>query len=721
MTSSVGSTGSGTSGTTGSTGSNSSTPPTSAAAILAAAKAAAQAAAQTIISGSGIGSGMNLQSLMSGLMSVESVPLLQLQAQQATVDAQVSAFGTISSAFSTFEDAISSLTFASSFQTLSAGTSDETVASAAVNPGAMAGSYTVNVTQLAQAESVLSTGMTSTSTPIGSGAATTLNISFGTTTTSGSPPTTSFLPNSGQTVVPITIDSSDNTLDGIRAAINAANVGVTATIVNDGSGTPFRLSITSNSTGATQALSISVAGAGGTGTGDSTLAGMFTYNPGGTQNMTETSAAQNAQLTVNSTPISSTTNTVNNQFPGLSIALVGTGKTTITVGNATNGLETLVDNFVTAYNNLQSTIQPLTAFDKDNADDNGALIGNSTVQQLTSQMQSIVASAVGGASTFQQLADIGITLDPTTGHLDLDSTTLESSLSKNASAFQALFGIQESASDALVTAGTTGTGTPQSGTYNVNISQAATQGVLTGSATPTPPTAATQLSVNLNGTFASVTVPAGSYATMSDYATALQAAINGNPTFSGQDFGVTVSVNSTGNLVVQSNEYGSSSNITITGTDAQTLFGSATNTGTAGLDVEGTIGGYPATGSGQTLTASGNTPVSGLTATVLGTQTGARGTISYSSGIAEQLTNAMNDALADTNSGASSNGSITTAVATLKNQISQIQSQESSQQDFINSVSANYAAEFTALQTTLASMSSIKSYLQQIFNPSTSN
>lgn len=717
MTSSVGSTGS----TGSTTGTSSTTKTPTASQILASAQAAAAAAAQTIISGSGIGSSMNLASLMSGLMSVESVPLLQLQAQEAGVNAQVSAFGTLANAMSTFQDAISNLTFASSFQTLAAASSDQTVASVALNAGAVAGSYSVNVTQLAQSQSLLATGMASTSTPIGTGATTTLNITFG-TTTAGTPPT--FSPTSGQTVVPIKIDSSDNTLEGIRSAINAANVGVTASIVNDGSGTPYRIALTSTATGQTQSFSVAVAGAGGTGSGDATLTSMFTYDPtnASASTMTQTSVAQNAKLTVNSTPISSTTNTVDNQFPGLAIDLTGTGSTTLTVGNATSNLETLVDNFVTAYNAMQTAIQPLTAFDSSDSSNNGPLIGDSTVQQLTSQVQSIVSSVVGGTSKYQQLADIGITLDPTTGQLQLDSTTLESALSTQPSALQALFAVQETATDPLVTAGTVSGSSPTSGTYAVNVTAAATQGVLTGTATPTVPTAATQLSINLNGTFASITVPAGSYATMSDYAAALQAQINGNSAFTAAGYGVNVSVNSTGNLVVQSTAYGKTSNVTITGTDATTLFGSATNTGTAGTDIVGTIGGYPATGSGQTLTATGNTPTSGITATVLGTQIGSRGTVSYSSGIAQQLTTVMTDAVAVQGSGgATINGSITGAVNTLKDQISQIQTQESNQQAYIDTVSQNYQVEFTALQTTLASMSSIKSYLQQIFNPTTSS
>jgi flagellar hook-associated protein 2 len=742
MTNSVGSSGSGSSGT----GSTTNTPPLTAAQILAQAQANAQAAAQTIISGSGIGSGMNLQQLMSGLMSVESVPLLQLQAQQAGVQSTVSAFGTLSSAFATFEDSLSDLTFASNFQTLAAASSDETVASVALNTGAVAGTYDINVTKLAASESLLAPGQTSTSISIGSGSTSTLNITLGTTTpavpaSAGPPPVAavpaSFTPNSGQTVVPIKIDSSNNTLQGIAQAINSASVGVTASIVNDGSGTPYRLQLTSTATGATQAISVNVAGAGGTGAGDPALTSMLQYDPAGTQNMTETTAASNAALTVNGTPIQSPSNTVDGAFPGLAIGLVGTGDTTITVGNATSGLATLVQNFVTAYNAMQNAIQPLTVFNASDSAQSGPLLGDGTTQQLMSQIQSIVSSVVAGMpQDMSGLSDIGITLDPTNpadNLLALDSTTLSAALAKSPTALQGLFATQTTATDPLVTALANANSSPQSGTYAITVSQAATQGSLTGSTPATLPpdtdagatageTAATQLSLNLNGTFASITVPAGNYATLADYATALQGSINGNSTFSAQGFSANVVANSDGTLSVTSTQYGSSSNIEITGTDAAALFGQSSNVGTAGVDIAGSIGGQPATGSGQTLTAEGTGPASGLAVTVQGSLTGSRGSVSYSSGIATQLMAVMTQAVqVDGAAGATSDGSITSAISTLQTQITAIEAQETQTQSYIDSVSANYQTEFTQLQTTLASMASVKSYLQQLFNPSTSS
>ncbi len=377
---------------------------------------------------------------------------------------------------------------------------------------------------------------------------------------------------------------------------------------------------------------------------------------------------------------------------------------------------------------MQQAIQPLTQFDSSDNTQNGPLLGDGTTQQLMSQIQSIVSSVVAGMpQDMSGLSDIGITLDPTNpadNQLALDTTTLSAALAKDPTALQGLFATQTTSTDALVTALANANTTPQSGTYGITVTQAATQGSLTGTNTTpiTPPTAATQLSINLNGTFASVTVPAGNYTTLSDYATALQGAINGNSTFSAAGSAVNVVANADGTLTVSSTQYGSSSNVEITGTDAASLFGQSSNVGTAGVDIAGSIGGQPAIGSGQTLTASGNNPAAGLAVTVQGSQTGSRGSVSYSSGIATQLMAVMTQAVqVDGSAGATSDGAITSAVSTLQTQITAIEAQESQTQSYIDSVGANYQVEFTQLQTTLASLSSVKSYLQQIFNPTTSS
>ncbi|MEJ0003607.1 MAG: flagellar filament capping protein FliD [Pararobbsia sp.] len=718
-----------TSGTSSTAQPPASSPPATPQSLLAAAQKAAQTAAQSIISGSGIGSSLNLPGLLASLMTVQSVPLLALQAQAAGVQTQISAFGTLSSAFSSFETTVSALTLSSTFQTLQAATSDQNVASASVSPSATSGSFDVNVSTLATSTTLATQGQQSTSAAIGTGAPTAVTITLG-TLSSSTPPT--FIPNGGQSNNTITIDSSNDSLQGIAQAIKAdPSLGVTAKVINNGSGSPFQLEITSNQTGANQVIQITTAGAGG-GAGDPTISNLLnfdptTFNPSSpsTTGMTADSLGSNAFFTINGSNFQSASNTVDSSFPGLALTLFGKGETTITVGQATAGLQQQILGFVQAYNALQSAIAPLNTFNASNPQADGPLIGNSTLSLLTNQLQSIVSSSVPGLSDIRQLADIGITLDPSTGDLALNSSTLSSALASNPTSLQGLFDSQFTASDpnALALGPANGT-SPQSGTFPVTVTHAATQGSVTSSVTAaTVPTTATSLQVKLDGADSQqINIGAGPFATMADYAAALQSAINSNSTFQANGESVAVSVNASNQLVVTSATFGHTSSVEISGADATTLFGSSDNVGQFGTDIQGTIGGVTATGSGQILTASSGTAAQGLQVQLAGSQTGSRGTISFSLGIVTQMLTTMENATdVQGQNGATSNGAITNAVNTLNQQITSIDQQETATQAFINSVAAINQAEFTQLQTTLAKMATTQSFLQQTFNPTSSN
>ena len=240
---------------------------------------------------------IDVASLVSQLISVESRPLTTMNQQIGSYQAKITTLGTIQSALSSFQSTVKSLSNPSQFQQLAVTSSDSTVLSASTTTGATAGSYSMSVNSLAQPQTLVAQGQTSTTAPIGSGTSTTLSFDFG--TVSGS----AFTSN-GNGTKSITIDSSNNSLSGIASAINAANMGVTASIVNDGSSAPYRLVLTSNTTGAGNSMQITAASG-----GDSTLSSLLTQNYAGTQNLTQTVAAQNAQFTINGTSISSSSST----------------------------------------------------------------------------------------------------------------------------------------------------------------------------------------------------------------------------------------------------------------------------------------------------------------------------------------------------------------------------------------------------------------------------
>ena len=329
------------------------------------------------IQSTGLGSNLDVNSLISKLMQVESQPLTALAKKEASYQAKLSAYGSLSGAIGSFQSSLSSLSSASAFQTLNATSSDSTVAFASTNSSAVAGSYSLNTTKLAQAQTISSAGQVSSSSTIGTGTETTISFQFGTIT--GTPVAgvypggTTFAQDATQTVGTVKINSTNNTLQGIRDAVNAAAIGVSASIVGDGSATPYHLVLNSTKTGAASSLKITSSGE------DATVTSLLAYNPEGTQNFTEVTTAQNAALTVNGISISSASNTVTGAVQGVSITLSKVGTATLSVSANTSAIQTNINAFVKAYNDLNSTIKNLTAYDA-STKKAGLLLVDSTTQ-----------------------------------------------------------------------------------------------------------------------------------------------------------------------------------------------------------------------------------------------------------------------------------------------------------------------------------------------------
>ncbi|WP_207004592.1 flagellar filament capping protein FliD [Trinickia mobilis] len=468
-----------------------------------------------------MGTTVPISQVLTGLMQVESIPLTQLQNQVTGVQTEISAYGQLNSALSTFQQSLWTLTQPTEFSSYTATSSNTAALTASAVIGVQAGTYTVNTTQLAQAQSLATAGQASLNTSLASGSGnSTVTFAFG--TQSGG----TFTPNAAQPGGSITINSSNNTLAGLRDAINNASLGVTATIVNDGGTSPYHLVLTSNQTGANESMQISVQG-------DSGIASVLAYPPGTGGSITQTVAAQNANLTVNGLSLTSSTNSVATAVPGLTLNLQQTGTSTVTVAANTSSVQTDIDNFVSAYNTLHGTLGQLTAYNPGGT--NGPLIGDPTTTQIQNQLQSALANGLTGTGNgYSSLAAVGISLN-NDGSLSVNDTTLSQALKSNPSQFSALFGTAGSATNSNVTYLVGGANT-QPGSYAVNITQAATNGTFAGSSTPTYDTATgsialsgsttiapgTSLTVTINGTPTTVNLTANTYTTPAALATQLQ-------------------------------------------------------------------------------------------------------------------------------------------------------------------------------------------------------
>jgi len=376
------------------------------------------------LSAPGIGSGLDIKGLVSQLMAVEKQPLTALNTQEAKLQARLSSLGSIKSAVSSLQSAAQALATASA-ATYSAAVGDSSVLTATASTAAVAGNYSVSVdgSKLAQGQKLIAPARASTSAAIGAGASTTLTITLGTiagTPVAGQYSNAGFTADPGKTPVNVSISASNNTLAGIRDAINAAHAGITASIINDGSDTPYHLALVSNDTGAANSMKLAVSG-------DAAIATLLNYDSNtAAQNFSENQTAQNAQFTVDGVTITSPTNTVTDAIPGVTLKLAnksGINTTTVAVQRSNGNLGSAFASLANAYNVANTAIAGATA--------KGAVMqGDRGVIGLQSRVRSILSGAQITGTAYTTLSQLGVRFQ-LDGSLALDSTKLSAALSAN--------------------------------------------------------------------------------------------------------------------------------------------------------------------------------------------------------------------------------------------------------------------------------------------------
>ncbi|MHB1292069.1 MAG: flagellar filament capping protein FliD [Sulfuricella sp.] len=653
------------------------------------------------LSSPGIGSNLDVNSIVSQLMSIERQPLTALDRKEAGYQAKLSAYGTLKGALSSFQNSVRALSDVSKFQSVKATPADATVLGASASSIAVPGAYSVEVSKLAQSQKLAAVGQASTTAAIGIG---TLTFDFGTisggTFDAGTGKYTgAAFASNGAGVKTVTIDASNNSLAGIRDAINSANIGVSAAIVNDGGASPYRLALTSTSIGKTNSIKISVAG-------DAALSTLLAHDPAATQNLSETATAQNAEFKVDGVAVSKTSNSVSDVIQGVTLSLLKTNvgaPTVVTVARDTASVTTAVNAFVKAYNDVNKTLGDLSAY---NATTQQAAIlqGDSSVRSIQSQIRNTLTSTLAGiGGSYTTLSQIGVSFQ-TNGTLAVDSTKLQSAISTNFNDIASLFAATGKASDSLVSY-SSGTASTKPGAYALTVSQLATQGKVVGSAAAGLTIDGTNdtLSVTVDGVSATVTLAAGTY-TAAALATEVQSKINGASAFSGAGISVAVT-QASGTMTLTSNRYGSASNVSVAGNGAANLLG-ATPTGTAGVDVAGTINGAAATGSGQTLMGASGNDAEGLKVLVSGGALGSRGTVNYSQGYAYKLDKQADSLL-------SSTGPISSRTDGINQTIKDIGNRREVLSRRMANIEKRYRAQFTALDTMISSMTRTSNFLSQ--------
>lgn len=558
----------------------------------------------------GVGSGLLTSELVEDIIKAERKATdLRLDTRKAQVEAKISSYAAIRSAVSEVSTSVAALSSTSTLLVNTVSSSTPNSVTATATASASIGAHTIDISSLARKQTLASARFSSIDSVVGDG---TLNIKFGTTVLDQNGVYQSFTENSSRAALSITIPPERRTLAGVRDAINESGRGITASIVQDGQG--FVLVLAADSAGTNNSMEISVSE--GVTSGLSALSYKLGAATPGTH-MTQTVKGQDAVLTVDGVTISRQTNTISDVIPGVTFNLLSPTASTasISVSRDDTEINKRVQNFITGFNDLKGLIDELTKFDE--KEKTGALlISDATLRGLRTQMRRVLGGGISGLdnNNIRALVDIGIRTDQNAGFaLTFDADRFASALNNDAKGVRDLLTDSSKATDAQIKV-TSFQRSTAAGNYAVSINRLASQGSLSGSATPSLDNPVTidgnsnNLSFKIDGLTTNVELTAGVYADGQALATEIQKQINATPALKNAGLGVTASFNtSTDRLSIVSNSFGSRSQVAITAVDTDTTakFGLVVADGesTKGVDVAGTINGIAGVGSGQFLSS----------------------------------------------------------------------------------------------------------------------
>lgn len=526
----------------------------------------------------GIGSDLLTSDLVDNIIAADrEAGDLRLNTQQQIIDAKISAYGDVQSKLYDLSETIVTLSDSSNVGATLATSSDETLLTATATSSAPTGTYTVDVQRIAKAHSLVSESFTTATDLVGEGS---LTFTLGTTAYSGAT-YDSFTANPDTSTKTISTDGT-TTLSGLRDLINQEVSGVKATIVNDGTG--YVLQLTSENTGEDNSMEIVAKDASGA-LATSGIAA-FAHNENQdtpSTNMTKAQEGVDALLSVNGLSVTRSSNEVTELIDGVTLTLTGEDAGTevsITIAADSAGIAEDVQDMIEAYNEFQTTYQELTSFDV-SSEVGSLLLGDSTLRSIDAQIKSILTSTVTGITggNFRSLSELGIYSNQNDGFkLAFDPALFAKGLSEDHDTVVGVFAEQGSATSSNITFLNESINT-QPGTYDINITQLATQADYQGAsvslldflAPVVINDANDNFSINLNGTNDAITLTQGSYSTGDDLAAEIQLQINSASDFTARGYSASVAYDATDqSFNVTSNSFGSDSQVYFTSVDSNT-------------------------------------------------------------------------------------------------------------------------------------------------------
>lgn len=668
------------------------------------------------ISATGLGSGLDIEGLVTQLVSAERMPIEQrIFRTERNLTSDISALGTLKSSLSDLQTSANAVSNTATYSQRNATSSDATKVSVSATDAAALGSYNVEVNSLATTHSVaIRNQFSSLTETVGTG---TLTFTFGTTgytahaNDDANDTYDSFVAKAGVASKAITIDGTNNTLAGLRDAINEADIGVSAAIVNQGSA--YRLLLSSDASGAENSMEISVTDSGDSNNTDGNGLSRLAFNASaGTANAYQTTAGADAAFTINGLSVSSTTNTVTSAVDGLTINLLATttASATISVSDNTAGIKTAIDSFVKGYNDFVIKVDGLTAFDATTGA-KGPLLGDFTTRTITSQLRTTLsAAATGYAGAYSRMAEIGVALS-STGKLEVDDTVLSSALENNFDDVAAVLARFAKPSAGSGLSPRSFLDTVPDGTYTVVVSSLATSGKIAATVPSagfpiTIDSSSDSFVVTVDGTASgTVTLSNQAYANLAAVATEIQTKINADTTLRDAGKALTVSV-SGDDIEIRSNSLGSASTVALVNAGSDTTInalGLTLATTTNGTDLVGTIDGVAGVAAGNVLSGAVGSNAAGMSINVSST---AGGTVVVSNGVTNQFSQLLESVIKDDNA-------LDLRITNLNSRAEALTADKAQMERRLEAIEKRYRTQFSTLDALLADLTNTGNFLEQ--------
>ncbi|MEZ6130163.1 MAG: flagellar filament capping protein FliD [Planctomycetaceae bacterium] len=656
----------------------------------------------------GLNSGLDTEAVIQGLLDIQKTHIDRLSLKKQDVQSERAAFQALEARLVNFRSSATRLarTQNNVFEARTVSVSDESAIVASASSSAASGIYQLTVESLAQAHQVASQGFSDADSEITHG--------------------TFIVQQGSRPPLEITIDDTNDTLQGLADSINLAQSGVSASIVQDGtSGSPFRLLLTSSKTGEANAITVTnnlAASSGGA------VQPTFDF---GNPVQEATNAAVRLGTGTGAFTVQSETNRIDNLISGVTLDLLqaDAGRPiTVQVAQDTETGVSAVQDFVDSYNSLVDFIAENTGYNTE-SNEAGLLLGNRSLIQIESEIQAALNSIVPGlSSSVNRLSTIGIRVNDN-GKLSFNSSTLQKALNGETDGVTArdvrrLFALDGTSTNPNIqfVLGTANT-QASADAIEIDVTRAAERASIAATSALSASTVIDgtnkELTITIDNAELTVTLAEGTYTT-AELASELESVINSHTDAKGRQVSVGLQDDGFGSdqLTITSETYGGSSQVTINSGSAMAALGFSGTENDQGVDVEGhfIVNGVieEATGSGRLLSGkkdNANTEDLQVRITMTASQViaGAEGEMTISRGFASRLDQVIGDMLD------SETGIFKTVNDRFVAESDSIDSTIERQQELYDKQEQNLIAQFIALETALGELQSTSSFLTAQF------